>query len=299
MLVALALGGWLLHSGALDPSRLGAALVAPAQLAGLTATLGCMAVQGLRWWGLLRAQGVEVSAARVLQIYWTSQFLALVLSSSGGEVVRAVQVAGAHPAGKLRAVGTVVVDKLVGLHTLLLLGALAAGPALVSGDLASERGRLGLVVGGLFLVSTVGMLVLTRVHRIARFLGHRVPALGTRLDHVLPEDFELRGMPRAYLFSAGASGALFLSYGAAFAALGQPLSVTDLVAVVPLVTLVNSLPISPGGLGAGEAASHLLFLELGVPAGAEAALLVRFWALLVRLVGGVAYLRAVPGEGSS
>lgn len=294
--VALLLAAWLLGSGALVPGRLFSALADPRQLAGLAAMGASLCVQGLRWWGLLRAQGISLGAGRVLHMFWVSQFFSLVLSASGGEFLRAVHVAGAHPEGKLRGVGSVVIDKAVGLHVMLLLGAAALAPTLLAGEVTSPRGRLGLVAGGLALAATVAVVLLARTQKVASVVRRLAPSFGARLDRVLPEDFALRGLPGAYLSSTLASALMFGAYAVAFGALGATLTLRDLAAVVPMVTLVNSLPISPGGLGAGEATSHLLFLELGVPAGAEAALLVRFWTTLLRLPGGLAYLRGHTSE---
>jgi hypothetical protein len=57
--------------------------------------------------------------------------------------------------------------------------------------------------------------------------------------------------------------------------------------------LVNSLPLTPGGIGVGETAFHALFKLTGVNGGAEALLCVRLWNISVGLLGLFVYLFGV------
>jgi glycosyltransferase 2 family protein len=60
--------------------------------------------------------------------------------------------------------------------------------------------------------------------------------------------------------------------------------------VAPLGHLVNSLPLTPGGLGVGETAFNALFAFTGMADGADALLCVRIWSLLVGALGLLNYL---------
>jgi uncharacterized membrane protein YbhN (UPF0104 family) len=57
--------------------------------------------------------------------------------------------------------------------------------------------------------------------------------------------------------------------------------------LTPFGMLVNSLPLTPGGLGVGEAAFESLFQLAAVPGGAEAILSWRVLTTLIDAVGGV------------
>jgi uncharacterized membrane protein YbhN (UPF0104 family) len=61
--------------------------------------------------------------------------------------------------------------------------------------------------------------------------------------------------------------------------------------VVPMGEIVNSLPITPGGLGVGEAAFDALFKTVGLQGGAETVLCWRIWNVLASLLGLPFYLR--------
>ncbi|NOZ73058.1 MAG: hypothetical protein GXP38_14295, partial [Chloroflexi bacterium] len=60
--------------------------------------------------------------------------------------------------------------------------------------------------------------------------------------------------------------------------------------VIPLVTIANSLPLAPGGVGVAETTAFLLFSQLGIAEGAAIMLLVRLWVVLLRLPGAVFYV---------
>jgi uncharacterized membrane protein YbhN (UPF0104 family) len=63
--------------------------------------------------------------------------------------------------------------------------------------------------------------------------------------------------------------------------------------VIPIGHIVNSLPLTPGGLGVGETAFNTLFNITGLRGGAEALLCSRIWTALVGLIGFVFYLRGI------
>jgi glycosyltransferase 2 family protein len=66
--------------------------------------------------------------------------------------------------------------------------------------------------------------------------------------------------------------------------------------VIPIGHSVNSLPLTPGGLGVGETAFNTLFNLTGLRGGAEALLCSRVWMALVGLLGFVFYLRGIRRE---
>ena len=62
-----------------------------------------------------------------------------------------------------------------------------------------------------------------------------------------------------------------------------------LVCVVPFGMLANALPVTPGGLGVGEAAFAGLFASVGVSGGAEALIAWRLLTTLFDLLGGALF----------
>jgi uncharacterized membrane protein YbhN (UPF0104 family) len=66
--------------------------------------------------------------------------------------------------------------------------------------------------------------------------------------------------------------------------------------VVPVGHIVNSLPLTPGGLGVGETAFNALFNLTGLRGGAEALLCTRIWTAMVGLIGFSFYLHGISRE---
>jgi uncharacterized membrane protein YbhN (UPF0104 family) len=60
--------------------------------------------------------------------------------------------------------------------------------------------------------------------------------------------------------------------------------------VAPVGHLVNSLPLTPGGIGVGETAFNALFSLSGMSGGADALLCLRIWSLLVGAPGLLNYI---------
>jgi uncharacterized membrane protein YbhN (UPF0104 family) len=75
-----------------------------------------------------------------------------------------------------------------------------------------------------------------------------------------------------------------------------------MLVLIPMGFLANTLPLTPGGLGVGEAALNRLFSLAGFTGGAEALLGWRMLMLLIGLLGLGFYLRGsarfVHGEPS-
>jgi len=63
--------------------------------------------------------------------------------------------------------------------------------------------------------------------------------------------------------------------------------------VVPLGTIANSLPLTPGGIGVGEAAFSKVFALAGLSLGAETLVCTRIWRVLAAVPGLLIYLRGV------
>lgn len=63
-----------------------------------------------------------------------------------------------------------------------------------------------------------------------------------------------------------------------------------LALVAPIGHLVNSLPLTPGGIGVGETAFDSLFTLTGMDGGAETLLCLRVWNVFVGFLGLLVYL---------
>jgi hypothetical protein len=83
---------------------------------------------------------------------------------------------------------------------------------------------------------------------------------------------------------------VFVTLLGSWAILSGPISWKETI-LIPLGMLVNSLPLTPGGLGVGEAAFDVLFKGAGLTGGAETLLAWRLLTLLISLIGLAFYLQ--------
>lgn len=299
-LVAVSLFYWLYRSGRVDLSQF--PVFGPRHVVGLALLLASMLIQAVRWWILLRAQGIDIGLGRATSVSWISQFFTQVLpGATGGEIVRAVYAIRDAPGLKLAATSSVVVDRAFGMFAMLVLGVTASGALLMSAIVdATLVERIAVSSAALLIVTSLALATL--VYALPWNLARKV--LPTRLSDPLSTVLDrYRAHRRDMLVCLGLSlvASILLMAGFACAAWTIDPSVQwrTVFAVAPLVFVVSAVPVAPGGIGVAETASSLLFAPFGVESGGTIMLVVRVWMLLLRLPGGVIYVFAKKRPGVS
>ena len=80
-----------------------------------------------RWWWLLRVNGLDVSLGETIRLTWIGVFFNNVMpGQTGGDAVKAVYIVRRCPDGRIPALMSVIVDRILGLGSLALLGAIWA-----------------------------------------------------------------------------------------------------------------------------------------------------------------------------
>ena len=272
------------------------------RLQGLLAALGLIFtgvfITATRWWLLLGAAEVRARWYDALRLTSLGLFFNIVVPGlTGGDLIKAVLVAKENPGKRTAAVVSVFVDRLLGLFTLLSMG--AAVILAVGGEFAEVRTTvLVLLVGGL-----LGALVYTSapLRRLVRFdaLVARLPMGGAiaRLDQaVLIYSRHRLLLVAAYLMSVVNHMMIIVAILALGRAFGdQVLDLVDYVIVVSVGNTVSALPIAPGGWGVGEAAYGYLYTRLGAAAtlGVATSVGYRLCNMTIGLLGGLFLL--LPG----
>ena len=221
----------------------------------------------VRWQILLRIQGITLSWLRAFGIVVIGLFFNILLPGLiGGDVVRLYFVFKCVPRQKTAATLSVVMDRLLGLFSILFLGALSL--ALRLGWFS--RSGASLHIAYLALAILGGGAVLVALLFIAVGFGslHRLPQK-TPFRKTLIESGEALDLYRthyavmalAFSITIVSHIAYYLSYycaGQSLHAAGRVAGLIDMLSIMPLVNTVTSLPISFGGAGVREA----LFQEL-------------------------------------
>ena len=266
----------------LEPSTVGFCVAA--------AAFHCLA-SGYRWASLVRGLfGLPFATGTALRLYATGMFFSqLLLTFLGGAAVRAWT---AHRRGMpfRKAVVGVALDSLTGFLSLALLASVSI---VFLSRIAADTTA---IIGASRAVATILLgsgLVLLADRLTARLMAARpvqaVAAVAENARLLLS-----RPLLFARLVSISVAGHLLVVAIAVAVArgIGEPLSVTGALAIVPPVLLVAALPISFAGWGVREAAMAAGFGMIGLNpvSGITVALVIGLSYLAVSLLGGIAWL---------
>jgi uncharacterized protein (TIRG00374 family) len=287
-----------------DPGAVGHALAgadwAPVTIAVLL-VLADRALMAYRWVALLCIvpASQRPPLAELMRVFFVSTFVGTFLPASvGGDVVRAYSVSKLNVAAA-DAIASVLMDRMLGVASLLLMG--AAG-LLLARDLASNAA----ILSGLAVTAALCLLMLLVIFsgRAAGLLAAAVARFPTAasglaarvLDSV--RRYAAHHEPLGGVL-AGSIGVQALRVVQAYF-LGQGLGITAPLsayfAFVPLILLVMLLPVTINGIGTSQAAFVWFFARAGVEDAPAFALSVLFVALglVGNLPGAVLYVWRRP-----
>jgi uncharacterized membrane protein YbhN (UPF0104 family) len=282
----------------LDPGEV-AGLLAGVRLAPFLMAVGLLAAShaavALAWRRMLQAAGVGVPVEHAVRLYFVGLFLNnFFLGSLGGDSYRVWGVHRVTAAGRRALAGTIL-ERLAGVVTLLLLGAvavLAYGPSLPSG----YRLTLALMTGG---GAAVGLLLMLAPGLFARLAMPLVKGSRGRLrERILgvTEALHQAGRPAVVaavlLVVLAAQGVRIWTHWWCARALGIEVDPGTLFVAVPLIAVAAGLPISVGGLGVREGSGVLLLTPLGMARSEAVAMEFLAWVVgvITSLFGGLAFL---------
>lgn len=308
LVVAAALLGYLWRSGALEWSML-LRLAAdwPLTLLALAVLFASVAAGAWRLSLLVAPSGLRLAFPRSLRLALIGIFFGVSLPGAAGGDLARVYYAGSWNRGRrIEMTSILVLDRLLGFFG-LLVWVLAAAALLWRGI-----GSVELVVKLLWVVAAVSGLMAALF--LASWLGGRGirrlaawAASKGSLGRFAERAVDTMGLYRRHpgrLAAALAVTLLSHSLGVAVLLLlgwlVSPGSFSwEMGVLIPLGLVANSLPLTPGGLGVGEAAMDRLFSVSGLAGGAEMLLAWRGLVLVVALVGLVVYLNARSEAGRS
>lgn len=256
-------------------------------------------VGALRWHTLLRCQGFRLPLRKTFEVVLVGQFFNTFLPGAyGGDVMRAGYIyhGARREPGKLLI--SILVDRLAGLSGMVVL-AIFTQFALPAG----VDWRLTLIIVGLAFAIVLGASLLPLLGKlVAKGVARFSNGLGKRLEE-LSGQFEVANKTYANRLDILAV-AVFLSavqFAFALASILIMASAFDFAAAhsttiiyAGIISLIaNAVPITPGGIGVGEAAfanAVRLIEPTALGPYATIFLAVRAVSLLVNLVGGVVFL---------
>jgi uncharacterized protein (TIRG00374 family) len=263
------------------------------------------ALMAWRWIDLLAAlsPGSRPHFAVVLRIFFVSTFVGTFLPGVGGDVYRAYSLSR-HDVRLSESAASVLIDRLLGVLSIVLLGAVAV---LAAPRLARDPG----VIAALGIAGAVSVVAALAIFSERMALG--VQAAAARLPHpALPRlTLKLTDAVRRYsnhrdelvrvlLASVTVQVLRVLQAYCLGRALGIGLPPAAYFVFIPIILLVMLLPITVSGLGTSQIAFVWLFTPAGVSEAIAVALSLLFVALGVvgNLPGAILYALGEPRRRS-
>jgi uncharacterized protein (TIRG00374 family) len=239
---------------------------------------------------LLAQLEVYVSNQRVIAFTLIGALFGVILPGIiGGDVIKAIYLCGSAPQQRSKTVSAVFVDRIIGLYSLLLLGAIAGVVAKLSKIYTAPMQIMNAVLAIAIMATAVLSVLLLSVRtnlfvRLTEKLPHRLVSIFRAFRDVCDR-------PKIILAAIGISlishGMVVLSFYAMAVLLRDSLALSTHFIVTPLAMVMNVVPLTPGGIGITEGAFAYLYSWCGSPQGAVVGLLGRFIQYFVFIVGGV------------
>jgi uncharacterized protein (TIRG00374 family) len=270
-----------------------------------------LSLQLFRWFLLVQAVELPVTIRNTFRLGLVGVFYNTFLPGSvGGDLLKAYFLARAHPERKTRAVATVLIDRALGLFGLILFVAVLGSIAWVADNpqIAANRDLQRMIkITALISVGTIiGFLALGLLpqRRADRFAGRLrwIPKIGGSLAEfwcaVWMYRQRLRTMVICVVLSALSHFGLVFAFHSAsqiFPAANPDSEATlpEQFVIAPIGFIAQALPISPGGVGVGEAVFAWLYKLSGrdPSRGVSARLALRVVEWIIGLIGYIVYLR--------
>lgn len=253
-------------------------------------------VVAVRWYFIVRTANEPADIFQLITINFVGSFFSMFLpTAAGGDMARMYESSRRGMAGT-KAVSTVLLDRVIGLISLVLISIAAL---LVGFRYTGELSLVYLVIGLAFTFGIVWRLFFNPA-LIRRFEGvFRLPLLARAepsAKKLYQSLYELQLQPGLLLSTVSVSilaqvieisSAIFLAR-----ALGVDSQGFYFFIFLPLIWLVTMIPISLNGLGVRESAFAFFFGQVGVvsTAAVSLSLLVYACRLLAGLLGGFLFL---------
>lgn len=219
-----------------------------------------LVILSFRWTIVARALGLPLEFRRALGEYALSVFVNQVLPGGiAGDGMRALRHARhSERTSVLRAVEALAIDRASG-QVAFWVCALSMAPLAVTAEVLEPR-ELAVAIAGVGALAATFALALDRFAPETGWLGRARRSM-RRVAWVLLHPRQVAAhLPLSFAFVA----VTLLQLHVAALSLGEPLELSQLVWIGPLILTASSLPSFGGGWGVREGASALLFGAAGL-----------------------------------
>jgi uncharacterized protein (TIRG00374 family) len=253
---------------------------------------------------LFRAGGLRLTWLGAYRVVPVSTFFNFCIpGGTGGDVVKLYYLALDNRRRGLETATVMLADRAIALFAVLLfvLGMMGVNREMVAAN-AVLRGLFVIVVSGIAVIGTVAALSWSKALRESRayaWVMSRLP-LRRHVERIADAVHAFRDRKRAVLAALLLSLAGHMGVAATHVLVASvviPGAPWEHVAFLSMVGMVaNAVPVTPGGLGVGEAAFAQLFGMMGYTGGAALLVLWRIGMLPLALLGATIYITGLAGR---
>lgn len=302
LVIAGALLAYLAKSGYITLRSISRPFTAwPIALAAIALILIDIAMMAQRLIWLYRPIGLTISWTKSFQVALVSFFFAVFLpGATGGDLSRLYYIAKDHKTRRSEIIIVSFFERGIGMLSLLLMPLMFAPFFAHAVSSTPALRNLLIISAALSFILIAGFFACVWFQPLMEKIAHAIFGIFPWKEWY-GQVIRVVGGYRTSLGTVGAALAISIVansltvVGMVLAVLALDPSGLDLkmAIVIPLGFVANCLPVTPGGLGVGEAAFNSLFAVAGLRGGAEALICYRVWAAIVRLLGVVFYLRGI------
>lgn len=264
-----------------------------AMIAEVVATiLATYALVTIRWYYLLRWQGIPVNFGDVIRINCIGLFFnSFMPGAFGGDLVKAYYIARENQDYRAKAVITIIIDRIIGLETMMIVALCAL--LLNYGTIAGSHQLKALAVAIILYIScslfAAAAVFSKRVKRFYILIGikdllYKLPFkenLLTIYDAFHTYADQKKRLVKAMAITIPLDILVIYAFYVIGREMGETLvSLPSYFTAVPAGIVVLSLPISPAGIGVGQGAFYNLFKWFGAESGAMGATVITVFQLL-------------------
>jgi glycosyltransferase 2 family protein len=268
----------------------------PVLIGGFLLAFTAICLSFCRWYLLVRALDLPFRLADAFRLGFLGYLLTFISGGSvGGDLFKAVFIAHEQPGRRAEAVATVLIDRVVGLGSLLIMTSLAilvARPA-TNSPLVAAICNVTLILTAIGLILVFLILVPPHTSQWLLKFSQRIPKVGGILGRMIMALQVYRRRPLALVTVLAVSLAIhmlltFSLFMAAHSTLDYVPSLGSHFIIVPLSMVAGALPFTPAGLGTFELAMDQLYLLLPDPPrsdGILVALAYRLITIVIAMIG--------------
>lgn len=291
---------YLAQAGSIDwYSFIGMAKEWPYTLLAITLFVLSTLLQSQRLRLLINAHQLGLSYFAAVKLTFIGIFFSTYLpGATGGDLVKIYYASKGNPGVRTEVITILLLDRFIGLFSLLTLPLLLAPfyvDLIVSNQIFQAiLGFAAAVALSIILFTVIGAKFELADNKLLNWIDRKI-SFGNLLVRMLHTIHYYRhdiGVIFKALFYSYVLQLLMVCVAIAVAHTTNTMGADiKMLFLIPMGYFANSIPITPGGLGVGEAAMETLFQMGGLSGGAETILGWRLTMILVGLVGLFFYLK--------